>query len=194
MSRPPHDRRPEVDDGALTGFYGSEEAGRTVGDETWAFIDRYLEQHRGGRERLIPLLHRIQEKLGHLPFEVQEYVAERIGLAPVQVYGVVSFYHGFTTTPRARHQVKVCMGTACFASRSQQVLDALVEECGAPPGGISRDGLFNLDAVRCIGACALAPAMVVGSAVHGNATPLKARRIVDELRARAGASAGESGE
>jgi NADH:ubiquinone oxidoreductase subunit E len=196
MSRPTDRSWPNREDEPLSGFYGAEEAGirRSVDDEIWSFIDRYLEQHGGGRERLIPLLHRIQEKIGHLPFEVQEYVADGIGLAPVQVYGVVSFYHGFTTTPRARHQLKVCMGTACFAGRSQHVLDALAESCRAAPGGISDDGLFNLDAVRCMGACALAPAIMVGSAVHGNATPRKARRIVNDLRDRAGESAGESGE
>jgi len=196
MNQPPDRGRPGDGDEPLSGFYGAEEARsrRSVGDEIWSFIDAYLEEHRGGRERLIPLLHRIQEKIGCLPCEVQEYVADRIGLAPVQVYGVVSFYHGFTTTPRARHQVKVCMGTACHMARSQRVLDALADRCRAEPGGISDDGLFNLDAVRCIGACGMAPTIMVGTAVHGSTTPRQARRMVDDLRNRAGESAGETGE
>ena len=169
------------------GFFGAEESGTStkIDPEIWGAIDEYLESNPGGRERLIPLLHFVQSKLGYLPFEVQEYVADGLGMSPVQVYGVVSFYHLFTTTPRARYQVKVCLGTACFVRQSQRVLDALRDACKVEVGGISEDGLFNLDQVRCIGACGLAPAIMVNDDVYGNLTALRARRLIKKFRREA---------
>jgi NADH-quinone oxidoreductase subunit E/NADP-reducing hydrogenase subunit HndA len=169
------------------GFFGAEELPRTdeLDPGTFTLVDGFLEQHPGGKERLIPLLHHAQAKLGHLPFPVQEYVAEKLGLSPVQVWGVVSFYHFFTTTPRARNQFKVCMGTACFVRGGQQVLDGLKDACQTEVGGISEDRLFNLDQVRCIGACGLAPAITVNDNVHGNLTPQKARKLARRLRRQA---------
>jgi NADH:ubiquinone oxidoreductase subunit E len=171
----------------LPGFFGAEELPRTdeLDPETFTLVDEFLENHPGGQERLIPLLHRAQARLGYLPFPVQEYVAEKLDLSPVQVFGVISFYHFFTTTPRARNQIKVCMGTACFVRNAQQVLDGLKESCQAEIGGISEDGLFNLDQVRCIGACGLAPAITVNDNVHGNLTPQKARKLARKLRREA---------
>jgi NADH:ubiquinone oxidoreductase subunit E len=168
----------------LSGFFGAEQArpAEPVEVEIRTKIDDFLEQNPGGQERLIPLLHAVQRRLGHLPFEVQEYVAEKLDLSPVQVHGVVSFYHLFTTTPRARHQFKVCLGTACFVRHAQRLLDALTGACEVEAGGISEDGLFNLDRVRCIGACGVAPAVMVDDDVHGNITAAEAREIVRWLR------------
>ena len=169
------------------GFYGSlqplpeAEADR----QARASIDEYLDRHPGGGERLIPLLHWVQGKLGYLPFEIQEYVAGKLDISPIQVYGVVSFYHFFTTTPRGRYQLKVCLGTACFVKQAQQLLDTLSEELGTEVGGISSDGLFNLEQVRCIGACGLAPAAMVDDQVAGNLTPAKVRSLVRRLRREA---------
>jgi NADH:ubiquinone oxidoreductase subunit E len=186
-----NDRREE-----LPGFFGAEEARprQEIDPSVWPAIDAFLEEHHGGQERLIPLLHHVQQQMGYLPFEVQEYVADRLGLSPVQVYGVVSFYHLFTTTPRARYQVKVCMGTACFVRQSQRVLDALKDACKVELGGISEDGLFNLDQVRCIGACGLAPAVMINDDVYGNLTAQRARRLVRKLRTEAKFAAEKSAE
>lgn len=169
------------------GFYGSLRPPPSAEEDRQAraWVDEYLDQRPGGAERLIPLLHWVQGKLGYLPFEIQEYVAERLGISPIQVYGVVSFYHFFTTTPRGRYQLKVCLGTACFVKQSQQLLDTLSEELGTEVGGISSDGLFNLEQVRCIGACGLAPAAMVGDHVSGNLTPAKVRNLVRRLRREA---------
>ncbi len=166
------------------GFYGAEEAGPAaeIPSEIWGEIDEFVDRNPGGQERLIPLLHMVQARLGYLPFPVQEVIADRLGMSPVQVYGVVSFYHFFTTTPRARHQVKVCLGTACFVRNAQQLLTALKEVCQTDIGGISDDGLFNLEQVRCIGACGLAPAITIDDEVHGNLTAPKSRRLVERLR------------
>lgn len=171
----------------LPGFFGAEQppAGPPLDQEIWSFIDAHLESHPGGAERLIPLLHRVQEKLGFLPYEVQEYVADKMGLSPVQVFGVVSFYHWFTTTPRARYRIRVCMGTACYVDRAEELLATLEAECEVEPGGISPDGLFNLDRVRCIGACGLGPVVLVNDDVYGAVTPALARRLVRQLRTEA---------
>jgi NADH:ubiquinone oxidoreductase subunit E len=173
------------------GFYGSTlpAAPGDMGAEALALMDRYLAEHPGGPERLIPLLHWLQAHLGYLPLPVQAAVAERLALAPVQVAGVVSFYNYFTTVPRGRYQVKVCMGTACFVRGSERLLDTLADLLHAKVGGISEDGIFNLEQVRCIGACGLAPAIMVNDAVHGNLTLTKLRRLVQKLRAKARAEA-----
>jgi NADH:ubiquinone oxidoreductase subunit E len=173
--------------GGSDGFYGTEMARETeVLDERLVqLVDRFLEENPGGRERLIPLLHEIQRAVGYLPFTIQEYVGEKLAIPPVQVYGVVSFYHSFTTTPRGRCQLKVCTGTACFVRGSQRLLEVVSREAGAPVGGVSPDRAFNLDSVRCIGACGLAPAIMIDDQVHGNMDPLKIRRLLDRERARA---------
>lgn len=180
-------------DEELPGFFGAEEPPPTdrIDQEVFQLIDEFLQHDPGGQERLIPLLHLAQARLGYLPVAVQEYVAEKLGLSPIQVYGVISFYHFFTTTPRARYQVKVCMGTACFVRNAQHLLTGLKETCRAELGGISEDGLFNLDQVRCIGACGLAPAIMVNKDVHGHMTATKARNLATRLKKSAGQPGGK---
>ena len=158
-----------------------------VPEGTWEEIDRWLAEHPGGRERLIPLLHRVQQRIGWLPFPVLEYVADRLGMSPVEVHGVVSFYHFFTTTPRGRYQLKVCMGTACFVRHADQLVDAIREELGIGVGEVTEDRLFSLEQVRCIGACSIAPAMMVGDDVHGNLDARAVKRLVRRLRREAAA-------
>ena len=169
----------------LPGFFGVHEPldRDDVEPSIWPFIDRWVDTHAGGRERLIPLLHAVQERLGYLPFSVQEYVAEKLGLSPVQVYGVVSFYHFFTTTPRGKYQLKVCMGTACFVRHAESLVETINDVLGIGVGEVTADRLFSLEQVRCIGACGLAPAMMVNDEVHGNLTRNEVRKLVRRLRA-----------
>jgi NADH-quinone oxidoreductase subunit E/NADP-reducing hydrogenase subunit HndA len=147
-------------------------------------IDRFLAERPGGAERLIPLLHFLQERLGHVPFDVQELAALRLGLSPVQVYSVLSFYSFFTLTPRGRFPLKVCMGTACFVRHATRLIETLQETLKIEVGASTADKLFSLEQVRCLGACGLAPAMMVGSDVHGNLDAKQVRRLVTQLRAR----------
>jgi NADH-quinone oxidoreductase subunit E/NADP-reducing hydrogenase subunit HndA len=171
----------------LPGFYGAEQA--QITDELppgiWQEIDDFLASNPGGHERLIPLLHVVQESVGHLPFAIQEYVADKLGLSPIQVYSVISFYNFFTTTPRGRYQFKVCMGTACFVRHAQRLLETLRNDLGVELGELSADGLFNLDQARCLGACGLAPAVMVNDRVHGELTAPTLHQLVRRLRSQA---------
>ncbi|MEW6338968.1 MAG: NAD(P)H-dependent oxidoreductase subunit E [Acidobacteriota bacterium] len=154
-------------------------------------VDGYLVENRGGSERLIPLLHRVQEDIGYLPFPIQEYIAARLAISPIQVYSVVSFYHFFTTVPRGRFQLKVCMGTACFVQHAEGLLDTIKELTGLRVGEVTADRIFSLEQVRCIGACGLAPAMMVNDEVYGHLTPAEIRKLLRRLKSRAKQAAGE---
>lgn len=167
-----------------------------VAPATLAQIDAYLRDHPGGAERLIPVLHRVQGELGYLPFPVIKAIAERLGISPIQAYGVVSFYHFFTTTPRGRYQLKVCMGTACFVRNANSVLESVHDTIGLEVGGVTKDRLFSLEQVRCLGACGLAPAMMVNNEVYGHLTRAGVRKLLQGLRAkvRKPHSGGEGGD
>jgi NADH:ubiquinone oxidoreductase subunit E len=156
-----------------------------VSPATVALIDAYVHAHPGGAERLIPLLHHVQENLGYLPFPVIETIAQRLNISPIQAYSVVSFYHFFTTTPRGRYRLKVCMGTACFVRNAGALLESIRTTIGLEVGGVTEDRLFSLEQVRCLGACGLAPAMMVNSEVHGNLTAASVRKLLRGIRAKA---------
>ncbi len=165
-------------------FFGAEAAVEVeeTDPEAYRIVDGYVREHPGGQEQLIPLLHRVQEHLCYLPFPIQEYVAEKLGLSPVEVYGVVSFYHFFTTTPRGRYQLKVCMGTACFVNNAQTICDVVADLLKIGVGEVTEDRLFSLEQVRCIGACGLAPAMMVNDDVYGHLTTNEIRKLVRKLK------------
>ena len=171
----------------LPGYFGSAvapEHGEALA-EVIAAVDELIASNPGGHERLIPALHRAQAVLGYLPFEVQDHIAGALGLTPIQVYEVVSFYHFFSTTPKGLFQLKVCMGTACFVRHAEHLVDTIHTEIGLAPGELTEDRVFGLDVVRCIGACGLAPALMVNNEVHGNLDRNSLRRLLKRLRARA---------
>lgn len=116
---------------------------------------------------LISVLHKAQEIFGYLPEEVQTYVAEQLGISVAKVYGVVSFYSFFTMTPKGKHPISVCMGTACYVRGAGKVLEDLQNQLGIKAGETTADGLFSIDALRCVGACGLAPVVLVGEEVYG---------------------------
>ena len=162
------------------GFFGVQrlETEEAIDPEVYRIVDQYVCEHPGGQEQLIPVLHRAQEHLGYLPFPVQEFVAGKLGLSPVEVYSVVSFYHFFNTKKKGRFRIKVCMGTACFVRRAQEVLEKFSEQLSIGVGEVSEDSLFSLEEVRCIGACGLAPVVVINDDVHGGVDPIGVRKIV----------------
>jgi len=150
-----------------------------------AFIDglgisREDERRRG---RLIRVLHRAQAIFGYLPREVQAHVAEKLFLTEAQVSGVVSFYNYFTTEPKGKYCINVCLGTACYVKGSEKVLQEIERVLGVKADTQpTADGLFSISALRCVGACGLAPVMMVNGKVYGKVTPAKAVEIINEYK------------
>ena len=143
-------------------------------------IDRADERRRG---RLIQVLHRAQDIFGYLPREVQIHVAKKLYLTEAQVSGVVSFYNYFTTEPKGKYCIDVCMGTACYVKGSEKVLSEIERVLGIKADtNPTPDGLFSISALRCVGACGLAPVMIVNGKVYGKVTPAKAVEIVNEYK------------
>ena len=118
---------------------------------------------------LINILHGVQDTLGYLPKEVQELIALELGISAARVYGVVSFYSFFTMKPKGKYPISVCMGTACYVRGGEKVLDEFRRQLGIEVGGTTPDGLFSLDSLRCVGACGLAPVVMIGPREIGRA-------------------------
>ena len=167
--------------GVSNGFFGSHPPA-LLDPAVVDLVDAFLFANPGGRDRLIPLLQCVQDELGHLPMEAQELVADRLAMSPIQVAGVVSFYDLFTVTPRAPFEIRVCAGTACHVQGGERVLDALTDALGVTAGGISADGLFNLERGHCIGACGLAPVIAINGEYHANLVSDDIPKILNAYR------------
>lgn len=148
-------------------------------EELDSFITNYPKEKRN-RDILIPVLHKAQEIFGYLPTEVQHHVAQALALSVGEVYGVVTFYHYFSTQPKGRHTINVCLGTACYVRGAHKVLEALQEELGLKVGETDEERRFSLASQRCFGACGLAPVMMVDNDVHGRISPKKIKSILDQ--------------
>ncbi len=149
-----------------------------VSSEELKKIDHITAKYKGKHGSLIPALKESQDVCGYLPRQVQKRIAEGLNLSPSQVYGVVSFYAFFTTVPRGKHIIRVCLGTACYVKGSKQIVEKLEQGLGLKVGGITKDRKFSLEAVRCLGCCSLAPAMVVDNDTHALVEPSEAMKIV----------------
>jgi NADH:ubiquinone oxidoreductase subunit E len=149
-----------------------------ISREEWERIDLVISKYKNRHGALIPVLKEVQDVCGYLPKRVQHRIADGLHLPTSQVFGVVSFYAFFTTVPRGRNIIRVCMGTACYVRGSKEILDALQRELGVHVGGITSDRKFSLEAVRCVGACGLAPVVVVGQDTYGMVTPGRAVQIL----------------
>lgn len=135
--------------------------------------------HKG--EELINVLHQTQEHFGYLPAEIQEVIAAELKLPAAKVFGVVSFYSFFTMTPKGRHPISICMGTACYVRGAEKVVDEFKKELGLEVGESTPDGKFSLSTLRCVGACGLAPVVLVGDKTYGRVSPDGVREILDEF-------------
>jgi len=129
---------------------------------------------------LINVLHKVQEHLGYLPAEVQELVTAELHCSVAKVYGVVTFYSFFTMTPKGEHPISVCTGTACHVRGADKVLDEIVKELGIQVGETTPDGKFSLSCLRCVGACGLAPVLMIGDRTYGRVAPEKVKEILAE--------------
>ncbi len=129
---------------------------------------------------LINILHAVQSHIGYLPVEIQRVVAKQLGIAPSKVYGVVTFYSFFTMTPKGKHPISICMGTACYVRGAEKILDEFRKQLDIPVGGTTADGKFSLDSLRCVGACGLAPVVLVGEKVYGRVKMEDVKKIIAE--------------
>ena len=141
--------------------------------------DRYAHD----KTPLMMILSDIQKEYGYIPLEVQELVSEKTGISVAEIYGVVTFYSFFSLTPKGKYVIGVCLGTACYVKGAQQIVDKFSEIIGIKAGETSADGLFTLDALRCIGACGIAPAVTINGKVYPKLTVDAVPQIVAEYRA-----------
>ena len=144
--------------------------------------DRYVNE----KTPLMMILSDIQKEYGYIPLAVQEIVSERTGISVAEIYGVVTFYSFFSLNPKGKYVIGVCLGTACYVKGAQQIVDKFSEIIGIKPGETSADGLFTLDALRCIGACGIAPAVTINGKVYPKLTVDAVPGIVEEYRAMEG--------
>jgi NADP-reducing hydrogenase subunit HndA len=141
-------------------------------------LDAFIDQLPTKEGHLVTALHKAQSLFGYLPEEVQRHVADQMDVPVVHVYGVVSFYTFFTMVPKGKYPIAVCMGTACFVKGADKVTDAFKQQLGVEVGEVTPDGKFSLDLLRCVGACALAPVVMVGDRVFGNVTTDQVKSIL----------------
>ncbi len=141
--------------------------------------DRYVNE----KTPLMMILSDIQKEYGYIPLEVQEIVSARTGISVAEIYGVVTFYSFFSLQPKGKYVIGVCLGTACYVKGAQQIVDKFSEIIGIKPGETSEDGLFTLDALRCIGACGIAPAVTINGKVYPKLTVAAVPGVVEEYRA-----------
>ena len=134
--------------------------------------------NKGGE--VINVLHKVQGEFGYLPKEVQEVVAMELNIPVSRVYGIVSFYSFFTMQPKGKYPISVCLGTACYVRGAEKVLDELKRQLKVQVGDTTSDGKFSLNVLRCVGACGLAPVVMIGDKVYGRMTPDKVKDILGE--------------
>jgi NADH:ubiquinone oxidoreductase subunit E len=150
--------------------------------EIMSRVDEIIARHRDKPGSLIPVLEECQGITGYLPVELQEYISRGLNVPASTVYGVVTFYSFFSMVPKGRHIIKVCMGTACYVRGISEVLNRLQSQFKLEVGKVSPDKRFSLELVRCLGACGLAPVVVVGSDTHGGVTPDRIVEILDRYK------------
>ncbi|MFP4521053.1 MAG: NADH-quinone oxidoreductase subunit NuoE [Fibrobacterota bacterium] len=148
-------------------------------------LDSFIEEHKDKENPdsyLIAVLHKAQEIYGYLPVDVMDHVAVKMGIPTAHIWGVATFYHYFSLKPRGKHMISVCMGTACFVKGADRVLDALKDGLKIDVGETTEDGLFTLEATRCLGACGLAPVVMIDDKVYGGLTPRKIPPLIKKYR------------
>lgn len=140
--------------------------------------DRYADE----KTPLMMILSDIQKEYGYIPLEVQEVVSGRTGISVAEIYGVVTFYSFFSLQPKGKYVIGCCLGTACYVKGAQQIIDKFSDILKIAPGETSEDGLFTLDALRCIGACGIAPAVTINGTVYPKMTVDTVPKIIEQYR------------
>jgi NADH:ubiquinone oxidoreductase subunit E len=145
----------------------------------WSAVDGIIQHHRGRPGALIPVMEEIQEAIGYLPKGILRRVAKGLRIPFSEVYGVATFYSFFTMVPRGKHTIRCCLGTACYVRGGQRIMETLRKTLKIEPGETTEDRRFSLETVRCLGACGLAPVVVVDEDTHRQVKPSKIPGVLD---------------
>jgi NADH:ubiquinone oxidoreductase subunit E len=149
-----------------------------INDAMWSQIDAVIEKNRRVSGAVITVLRECQDIAGYLPVELLDYISQGLNLPSSSVYGVASFYSLFSMVPKGRHTIKICLGTACYVKGIKEAMSRIENEYQLKEGGTTDDRRFSLEAVRCLGACGLAPVMVVDRDTHGD---VSSDKVIDLL-------------
>lgn len=142
-------------------------------------LKEVIEKHKDMRGALLPVLQEAQGIYGYLPIEVQRMVADGLGISLSEVYGVATFYAQFSLTPKGKHKISVCLGTACYVKGADKILAEFEKILCIKSGECTPDGMFSIDSCRCVGACGLAPVVMIDEDVYGKITPADVQGIID---------------
>ncbi|WDC84861.1 NADH-quinone oxidoreductase subunit NuoE [Caloramator sp. mosi_1] len=151
-------------------------------DERLEKVMKVIEEHKTVKGGLIPVLHEIQDTYGYLPEDILKIVSKELDIPMAEIFGVASFYSYFSLEPKGEHIIRVCLGTACYVKGAQGLIDRISKELNVEVGKTTEDGKFTLEATRCLGACGLAPVMVIGEKVYGRITPDDIPNILKEYQ------------
>jgi NADH:ubiquinone oxidoreductase subunit E len=141
-----------------------------------------VRKKKHGDSNLIAVMHKAQELYGYLSREVMDDIAQQMQIPTAHIWGVATFYHYFNLKAPGKYVISVCLGTACYVKGAGEVLDAVKKELKIDLGGITEDGLFSLQPARCLGACGIAPVVMVGDKIHGEMTPQKVLEVINQYR------------
>jgi len=145
-------------------------------------LDSILEGRRSQPHQLIEVLQDVQEHYGHIPEEAMRAISNYLGASPMEVYRVASFYKAFSLKPRGKNVITMCTGTACHVRGAKLLLNQAIGQLGVQPGEMTGDGLFTIEHVNCLGACALGPVVTENGDCHHHMSPGKLRRLINSLR------------
>lgn len=151
-----------------------------INDDMWTQIDEIITTNREIPGSVITVLRECQDVVGYLPVDLINYISHGLNLPPSSVFGVATFYSLFSLQPKGRHIIKACLGTACYVKGIKEVMDRIHNEYQLPEGGTTEDRRFSLEAVRCLGACGLAPVMIIDQDIHGDVSATKIIDVLDD--------------
>ncbi len=154
----------------------------TICEKNIAKIEAICKEFDNNKDELINVLHKVQDTFGYLPEVVQEVIAENLNTSLAHVYGVVTFYSFFNLTPKGKYPINICTGTACYVRGAEKVLEEFKGLLNIKIGETTADGKFSLNSLRCVGACGLAPVVLVGEKVYGRVSLENVRKILDEYK------------
>lgn len=145
-------------------------------------FESFIDEKKNQKGSLMTILHEGQNLFGYLPIEIQQIISKKTGVPIAEIYGVVTFYSQFSLIPKGKHDIGVCLGTACYVRGAQKILDEVCDNLGIGVGGTTPDLSFSIQATRCIGACGLAPVMTISGDVYGKLKSSDVKKILDSYR------------